>query len=409
MPSVAAQPERGARRSLRQRLLNNPQQVWLRKAFFQVHLWAGILVGLYIIAIGVSGSILVFKEELLPRPHVAVPALNLRGCTPEQLAQNIDLVNHAYPADRVYLANCPDEGNPLFAISTREPMKSRPAVRRKPVDPANVYVHPVSNQIVGNADVDGSWLHWVEDFHIYLLAGRSGEQWNGAGAAALLILALSGSVLWWPGIKRWRQSLTVDFKRSWKRINWDLHSAIGIWTVLFTITWAASGVYFAWPKAFTAGIESISRTVTAKYPAQQLVSLGETIKPDTTGFDLLTVLHDAQQRSPQGALEGCFYGSGPTPMFTVYMARGHMGDFANTDFIYYDQNTGRHLLTWNRGQNQTLGDWLLWLAVPLHFGTSWGLGVKIAWAILGLVLPALTVTGFIMYWNRYLGKKMRRA
>ena len=37
------------------RFVQRPQQVWLRKALFQIHLWTGILVGLYIIAIGISG------------------------------------------------------------------------------------------------------------------------------------------------------------------------------------------------------------------------------------------------------------------------------------------------------------------------------------------------------------------
>jgi uncharacterized iron-regulated membrane protein len=85
-----------------------------------------------------------------------------------------------------------------------------------------------------------------------------------------------------------------------------------------------------------------------------------------------------------------------------------MGDYSNTDLIYFDQHTGEHLLTWHRGKDQTLGDWLVWLVAPLHFGTSWGLAVKWAWFVIGLVLPLLAITGFIMYWNRYLSKKVRR-
>lgn len=36
-----------------------------------------------------------------------------------------------------------------------------------------------------------------------------------------------------------------------------------------------------------------------------------------------------------------------------------------------------------------------------------GLAVKWLWFVLGLVLPLLTITGFIMYWNRYLGPRFR--
>jgi uncharacterized iron-regulated membrane protein len=48
-----------------------------------------------------------------------------------------------------------------------------------------------------------------------------------------------------------------------------------------------------------------------------------------------------------------------------------------------------------------LGDWFVWLLAPVHFGTYWGLCVKILWAFLRLMLPTLAVTGVLMYWNRY--------
>ncbi len=42
---------------------------------------------------------------------------------------------------------------------------------------------------------------------------------------------------------------------------------------------------------------------------------------------------------------------------------------------------------------------------PLHFGTVWGPWVKALWAMLGLSLAVLTVTGLLMDWNRYLCKR----
>jgi hypothetical protein len=41
------------------------------------------------------------------------------------------------------------------------------------------------------------------------------------------------------------------------------------------------------------------------------------------------------------------------------MARAHLGEYTNIDFLYFDQRTGQHVSTWHRGQNETLGDWLL--------------------------------------------------
>ena len=39
------------------------QQRW-RGWMFQIHLWAGIIIGLYAILIGLTGSVLVFREEI---------------------------------------------------------------------------------------------------------------------------------------------------------------------------------------------------------------------------------------------------------------------------------------------------------------------------------------------------------
>src|SRR5437879_3788473 len=61
--------------TLPQRLMRTPQNVWARRALFQIHLWAGIGVGIYIILISVSGSALVFRNELhkaFLRPPVVV-------------------------------------------------------------------------------------------------------------------------------------------------------------------------------------------------------------------------------------------------------------------------------------------------------------------------------------------------
>src|SRR5258708_1886731 len=46
------------------RWLRQPQTVWLRKATFQLHLWSGIALGLYVLMVSVTGSVLVYRNEL---------------------------------------------------------------------------------------------------------------------------------------------------------------------------------------------------------------------------------------------------------------------------------------------------------------------------------------------------------
>src|SRR5258708_35784261 len=57
--------------------LSRPQSLWLRKALFQVHLWTGIGIGLYVLLMSVSGTVLVYRRQLAKafsqEPRIAVP------------------------------------------------------------------------------------------------------------------------------------------------------------------------------------------------------------------------------------------------------------------------------------------------------------------------------------------------
>ncbi len=95
-------------------------------------------------------------------------------------------------------------------------------------------------------------IGWLVDLHENLHAGSIGRLVNGAGAVCLTLLCFTGAVIWWPGIKNWRRSLTVNWKTNFGRINWDLHSALGFWCVPFLLMWGISGMYFCFPHIFDA-------------------------------------------------------------------------------------------------------------------------------------------------------------
>ena len=46
------------------RWLRQPQQTWLRRAIFQVHLWTGVALALYVVVLSLTGSVLVYRIEL---------------------------------------------------------------------------------------------------------------------------------------------------------------------------------------------------------------------------------------------------------------------------------------------------------------------------------------------------------
>ncbi|HWB95493.1 MAG TPA: PepSY-associated TM helix domain-containing protein, partial [Bryobacteraceae bacterium] len=106
-----------------QQYVRQPQKLWLRKALFQIHLWLGIGIGLYIIAIGLTGSILVFKEEavaslvpkLPPSADVSGPQANVSTV--------ISKMRGAYPKDRLFLVSFPSAHTREFQVIAMRPGK----------------------------------------------------------------------------------------------------------------------------------------------------------------------------------------------------------------------------------------------------------------------------------------------
>src|SRR5687768_18589193 len=83
-----------------QRWVRQPQRVWLRRALFQIHLWTGLALGLYVVMLSVTGSALVYRNELdrffaTPRPVFDPKATRLAT---EQLQARAE---SAYPGWKV--------------------------------------------------------------------------------------------------------------------------------------------------------------------------------------------------------------------------------------------------------------------------------------------------------------------
>jgi len=375
-----------------QRFFRRPQQVAVRKLNFQIHLWAGIILALYMILIGVTGSILVFRTEL-DRLFGLNPWGARRTSGPvADLSVAADRVRAAYPDARLISILTPSATDPTFVAV----MNSRHGRIRVACD-------PVSGQVLGEFSQSPNWLDVVAELHESLLIHHTGRVLNGVGAIFLLLLNATGMVVWWPGVRNWQRALKVDFARGWRRINFDLHSAVGFWTLAIVTLWAITGVYFAWPRQSFQFVNSFSQIISARPPVITVTPYDPASQPDLAGL-----IERARQLDPGTQLGGVEFPYGRRAPLTVLMRRRDAPGRDYVDSVYFNPSTGDYLSTWRYGINQSLGDWIIWLQVPLHFGTAWGLGIKLVWAIGGLAIPLLTVTGLLMYWNRYLRRKWKR-
>jgi uncharacterized iron-regulated membrane protein len=232
---------------------------------------------------------------------------------------------------------------------------------------------------------------------------RAGRVLNGVGAACLLILNATGMVIWWPGIRNWKRALKVDFERGWRRINFDLHVSVGFWTIVIASFWALSGIYFGWPRQIFQFVDSFSPVITARPPAISVTPYSDAREPD-----LRALLQQAMKLDPGTHLGGVSFPYSRRAPLGILMRRRDSPGYEYVDTVYFNPYSGQYISTWRYGVNQSLGDWIIWLQVPLHFGTYWGLGIKVVWAAAGLAIPLLAVTGLLMYWNRALRRKWRR-
>jgi uncharacterized iron-regulated membrane protein len=107
-------------------------------------------------------------------------------------------------------------------------------------------------------------VEWLVAFHGTLLLGDKGRWLNGIGGISLTLLCLTGAIIWWPGIANWRRSLTVNWRSSFARINWDLHNVLGFWCFLFLMMWGISGIYFSFPQPFSSIVYIFNREWPAK-------------------------------------------------------------------------------------------------------------------------------------------------
>ena len=244
-----------------------------------------------------------------------------------------------------------------------------------------------------------TWLDWVLDLHYYLLLPKAwGMQVNAAGAAVLLLLAGTGIVLWWPGVRLWARGLRVNTSASWRRINYDLHSAIGFWTLAIVLWWAISGVYFGWYRQVSAAVAVLSPLKGMAAPAPTQFA-----SPSVASrASLAAVIAAAQSAAPRGRLWSISDPDLHSSDLYLLFDRGAPGDFSHRDIVRVRAADARLLSVWHYGENHSAGDWFLWSMHPLHFGTLWGPAIKVLWAAFGVALAILSVTGTLMYWNRYL-------
>lgn len=362
--------------------LVRPQNAWLRRALFQVHLWTGIAVGVYLVVVCVTGAALVFRIHFQRAtfPHLFTPTPG----PPVDAATILERLQQAFPQDRISGIDAPTSARPTTLAYVMRGERF-----------LTILIDPATGRVLGELP-ERSWVRTLQDLHFDLLGGRAGRMVNGAGGVLLLVLCLTGMVIWWPGIATWRRGFTVDVRRGWRRVNWELHSAVGIWSVALIAMWALTGIYFAFPSQFRTVVNAMSPLTVATTPSSDATRAGVAARP--TWRELIV---RARLSVPGQYVQRVVLPSSDTAPFLVMFSAVRPAPAGREQLtpVYLDQYTGGVLAT-SSLQTRSAGDVVMDWVAPLHVGSFGGVGVRVAWLVLGLAPPLLFATGFIMWWSR---------
>lgn len=353
------------------------------------HRWIGLVAGLWVVALGISGSALVYRDALEARE-----ARHISRVTPAGAHLDLDTlagVANAQRADkRIVRVRLPQADAPERAV---EFIMLTPGARTlKEAQLVSVYVDPYRGASLGQRDHTTSWIWWVQDFHYALLAGERGLQINGIAALLLVVLGVTGLLTWWPGL-RWamiRNTLRVRFSAPaivWLR---DLHILTGLISLLVLLLIAVTAMYYTFRPTVTAAVERIS--------GERLPSPAVEVLGDTPNAALEAIVAAARAEVPDARLLELRPSSrAGVPATLNFVLPGEHVPAGNRIFVHPQS---AEVLRVDRHRALPATDWLFASMAPWHFGAFGGQVTKAIWFVVGLVPLGLLVSGGFVWLRR---------
>jgi uncharacterized iron-regulated membrane protein len=405
-----------------------------RKAVFWLHLIAGLVAGLIIVVMSLTGAALAFENEI-----VAWAERDTRRVTPP-----------AADAPRLAL----EELQKKFREAQPE---VRPGTVMVSADPAaavvfsvgregTYYVNPYTGEVRQPASTKArDFMRLMEDWHRWLaLAGdhrATGRAVTGACNAAFLFLAVSGLWLWWP--RKWR---TKGLKRSLvflpgatgKARDWNWHNVIGFWSLPVLVVLTASGMVmsYRWANDLVYKVAGETPPVPAAGPgtpaaAAVAISIPEAstrplnptallavAQKELPGWETITLRTGNTQRGPRGenpraAASSAAGGEGraapQAASITVKMPGTWPRTATTTLTLTLDPSTGGVLKREGFGDFSAGRQARTWLRF-LHTGQALGWGGQLFAGLASLGGGVLVYTGFALAWRRFfIGKEPAAA
>jgi uncharacterized iron-regulated membrane protein len=335
------------------------------------------VLALFVTIQALSGTALVFRDELEPLVHSEL-RVAARGERASIQALH-DVVSARYPTATMGRAEFPESETQAVLFKLKEGKK-----------PILVAVDPFSAAIVREGGL-GDWpFEWIFQVHYELLAGPTGHFLIGVEGLALLFLAITGPIVWWPGRKRIRQGLKVKIRGKadprWR----TLHRSGGAIAAVFLIVSSTTGAAMVWKEELRAALAPI-----AAAPGKPTPKIAEQPGRPHVPLDALVASARRQYATP---LRQIRFSSGGRAV-AVFLDGDRSVRADGTNQIYYNVYDGSEIGRYVAGEMPPASEAIDWL-FTVHTGLWGGVATRLLLLLVGASLIGLTLTGPWLWWSR---------
>jgi uncharacterized iron-regulated membrane protein len=373
-----------------------------RQILYKTHLWLGIVSGIVLFIVCLTGTLLVFRweiEDLFEHKYViSHPDMSLLSL--EDLVTNVEQNMNG----KAVLVAPPDlRGDPVGLYMENNEKKF------------NVYLlDPYTGEILTDTFENWSTLqnffHFVYILHTSLfLPSPIGGIVVGSVTLIFVIVALSGLCLWLPAnfrnIKAWANSFFVRFRKGKSQLIFDLHKTLGFYVLIPVLLMALTGLVwsFQW---YSNGVATIFDAPNP-HSYNEVKSSPPTPDAKRLPIDFFDKKADELFAQHKGINRGIYLPSredDPVMMMGWYPRRWNAR--WGFDRIQFDQYTGE-VLQFDQFDKFSIGRKIVMMQPFLHYGSFGGLPMQIIYFIACLIATTLPFTGVMIWWRKL--RNLRKA
>ncbi|SHG38855.1 PepSY-associated TM helix domain-containing protein [Pedobacter caeni] len=355
-----------------------------KNAIRQIHLWLGLGTGLVVFVVSVTGCLYVFEEEirdLTQKEYLYVPVQEKSFVGLDQIIRNFETLS---PKDKIGLIRI-RESEPNATVSITSKKKK------------NYYFNPYDGQLVNKGGAD--WLSVVLDIHMTLLMGETGKFIQRWSVVIFVLMLATGLVLWFPNQMRLlRQSLSIKWNASFKRVNYDLHNVLGFYASGILIVVSLTGLYFAFKEVKT-GVSFFTGSKLGEGKKVTVIAGKANHEPLAVRYN--TIYKSILQQYPEAASTSIsIRKNGELRLRTLSPYRWAR----NQNTFFFDEATGQ-LLRSKLYKDFNKADLYEATNYDLHTGQLFGWFGKIIACFASLISASLPVTGAVIWWKKRKKKK----